>query len=299
MTEFVETARAKINLTLRVHGRRPDGYHELESLVAFADIGDRVMVRRPQPASPPSIGRTGDKRLTVSGPFAGDIIGVNLIDTVLDLVDVALGSPLQVEVGLEKQLPVASGVGGGSADCAAVLRVLRRILPELEEEFDWMALARRLGADVPVCMISQPVLMTGIGEHLDAVAMPALHAVLVNPCVPVPADKSRRVFAALGAPPLQARPQPRPPVLPDVYAVVDLARLEGNDLDSAAGAVIPVIAQVKAAVGGSRGCLHALLSGAGPTVVGLYASAEASRDAADDLATTHPGWWVRAALIGP
>ncbi len=289
MINIVETAHAKVNLTLRVHGRRGDGYHEIESLVAFAAIGDRLTLRRAATAEP---------ALTVTGPFAGAIVGDNLVARAMQLVASDIGQPLPVDVELEKLLPVASGIGGGSADAAALLRAVRSAFPESAAHIDWMTLARQLGADVSVCFLNQPALMTGTGEHLTPVALPRLDIVLANSLAPVPADKTRRVFAALAAAPVGQLPKPSPPELPDRDSIIALVRGHGNDLERAAISVLPAIAEVKSAVAASTRCRHALLSGAGPTIAGLYDSASDAMNAAIALEATHPAWWVRATSIG-
>ena len=190
-----EIARAKINLTLTVLGRRPDGYHDIESLVTFADIGDLVtLVSRP------------DRRLATSGPFAVDIEGENLLSTALMLLretdpDLQLGA-----VELEKNLPVAAGLGGGSADAAALLRAVRQANPERAGAIPWHELAARLGADVPVCLAGTPALMRGIGDRIAPLAVApggaSLAAVLVNPRL---ALATAQVFQAFAA-----SPSPRP-----------------------------------------------------------------------------------------
>ena len=289
MTEIIETAHAKINLTLRVHGRRSDGYHEIESLVAFAAIGDRLTLRPTNTAKP---------KLTVTGPFAGAIAGDNLVARAIQLVASEIGQPLPVDVELEKLLPVASGIGGGSADAAALLRAVRSAFSESAGHIDWMTLARQLGADVPVCFLNQPALMTDTGEHLIPVTLPRIDIVLANPRAPVPADKTRRVFAALAAAPVGQLPKPTLLALPDRDAVIALVRRHGNDLERAAISVLPAIAEVKSAIAVSTRCRHALLSGAGPTIAGLYDSAADATNAANELEAAHPGWWVRATTIG-
>src|SRR6476646_10188178 len=191
-----ETARAKINLTLTVLGRRLDGYHELESLVTFADIGDRVVLH-PGP----------DCRVTASGPFATDIEGPNLLNRTLALLREADRDLLLGAVELEKNLPVAAGVGGGSADAAAVLRAVRRVNPERAGSIDWHGLAARLGADVPVCLAEIPARMRGVGDRIEpldaAHRPPPLAAVLVNARVPLP---TAQVFTALAASHTQVKP---------------------------------------------------------------------------------------------
>lgn len=290
MPELIEIARAKINLTLRVLGRRSDGYHELESIVVFADIGDRLVLRRN-----PLLQGHAAALLKVSGPFASAIAGENLVQRAIRQVEAAAGRPLAVEIELEKLLPVASGIGGGSADAAAALRAIRLAFPEPLAALDWNDIAGQLGADVPVCLASAPCLMTGIGERLQPLAMPVLDIVLANACEPVPADKTRRVFQALGAGPLtdqSAQVSIAGPL--DRSRLLHLVHTIGNDLERPATAVLPAIAAVKSAVADTPDCEAAMLSGAGPTVVGIYPSAEAARDAARLLLEAHPAWWVRA-----
>jgi 4-diphosphocytidyl-2-C-methyl-D-erythritol kinase len=289
MTEAVETARAKINLTLRIHGRRSDGYHELESLVAFAAEGDRLALR---PAAP------GTFSLAVGGHHAGAIIGDNLVETAWRLFAEAAPDSIGARVTLDKRLPVAAGIGGGSADAAALLRAAARAFPDLAERVNLAALARRLGADVPVCIGSTPALMAGTGERLQPVALPRLDIVLVNSGAAVPTDKTRAVFAALSAPPLGNVTAPEVPRLADVEAVARYARAIGNDLERAAMSVLPEIDAVKQAVGDSRHCLHAALSGAGPTVIGLYPSPADAAAAAAAIGRVHPGWWVCVTELG-
>ena len=154
-----ELARAKINLTLTVRGRRPDGYHELESLVTFADAADEVVLH---PGSQLSA--------TTTGPFAPEIAGVNLVETTLRQLR-ELDAGLQLgSITLTKNLPVAAGLGGGSADAAAVLRAVRSANPDIADRIAWPDIAIRLGADVPVCLAGQPTLMWGIGDKLEPLA---------------------------------------------------------------------------------------------------------------------------------
>ena len=220
---FQEIARAKLNLALKVLGRRPDGYHEIESLVAFAEIGDRV-------AFTPG----HECRVATSGPFAGDIDGPNLLDRALTLLrehdaKLRLGTVL-----LEKNLPVAAGLGGGSADAAALLRAVRRANPERAGAVAWHALAARLGADVPVCLAGTPALISGIGDKVEplgaACSLPAMAAVLVNPRLPLP---TAQVYQALAAGPAsvagRASALPRP--FSDLDDLVDAMRGHGNDLE--------------------------------------------------------------------
>ena len=276
-----EIARAKVNLTLRVLGRRPDGYHELVSLVAFADMGDEVTLER---AGPPSV--------EVTGPFAGEIVGTNLITNALDLLAAAEPRLALGRVTLDKRLPVAAGIGGGSADAAAMLRAVRRFNPSLANNVDWLGFAARLGADVPVCLESHASIMAGVGERLSRCDIPKLQAVLVNPRAPVPADKTRRVFQALKLKTASGSADPEPPRQLDRAALIALMRRDGNDLEDAAAAVLPAITAVKAALQATPGLIHAQLSGAGPTCFGIYESSDAARAAAQELAMARPDWWL-------
>ena len=290
MVDVVELAPAKINLTLRVLGRRPDGLHELRSLVTFADIGDRLRLSRR------GAGMAGAPvSLAVEGRFAQAIVGENLVMSAIALVEAAAGFPLDADFVLEKNVPVASGIGGGSADAAAALVAIRTAFGDRLAGVDWQEIAIRLGADVPVCFARRPAWMTGIGEHLAPVSLPSLDIVLANACEPVPADKTGRVFAALGAGPVD--PHGTDAALPrGLSRTALLAEMRGcgNELEAAATRVIPGIRAVKAAVAATAGCEVAMLSGAGPTVAGIFASGEAAAQAERTLREAHPAWWVRA-----
>lgn len=288
MAVIVETARAKVNLTLAVRGRRTDRFHELASLVAFAE----------RPADAITLDTSLPGAVSSSGPFAGGIAGPNLLQTVLDLVTAAAPAIRAGRVTLDKQLPVAAGIGGGSADAAALLRALRRANPQWTDRVDWSAIARRLGADVPVCLLDQAAWMTGTGEALTPVAdLPRLDVVLVNPRAPVPADKTARVFAALNAHPLaDGAPSSAPPRIAsrsNLLALID----GGNDLERAALTVVPQIAGVLDALRALPQCEVAAMSGAGPTCFGVFADCEMAAGAAASIAARHPGWWVTASVL--
>jgi 4-diphosphocytidyl-2-C-methyl-D-erythritol kinase len=290
MADFVEQARAKINLTLSVLGRRADGYHSLSSLVAFADIGDRV-----------TLDPGGLDGLTMTGPFAAGIVGDNLVEKALRSVADAVPGTRLGHVTLDKQLPIASGIGGGSTDAAAVLRALRRAHPALQDCVDWMAVARGLGADVPVCFADRAVWMSGAGEQLHDLPypLPPLAAVLVNPQAAVPHDKTGRVFRALGAPMLaqSAAMDTVYPAIPDRAELLALMHRVGNDLEGPATAVVPEIAAVSEALEACTGVEIVRLSGAGPTCFAVFETQAAARTAAEALTSRHPEWWVRASQI--
>jgi 4-diphosphocytidyl-2-C-methyl-D-erythritol kinase len=285
--QFREPARAKLNLTLSVLGRRPDGYHALESLVAFADIADYVTL---------APGR--DVRLEVSGAFAAAIEGPNLLERALALLRERAAGLRLGAVALEKNLPVAAGLGGGSADAAALLRAVRRANPDLAGALAWQEIAARLGADVPVCLASRPALMWGFGDRVEPLArpLPPVAAVLVNPRLPLPTAGVFRALAARPAPAECRRPAPVGP-FPDLETLVEFMRARGNDLERPAAALLPVIADIKAALASAPGCRLAALSGSGPTCFGIFAGDEEAERAAQGLAAAMPGCWVQPTRI--
>jgi 4-diphosphocytidyl-2-C-methyl-D-erythritol kinase len=290
MPLYREWARAKINLTLTVNGRRPDGYHDLLSLVAFADAGDAVTLETGTP--------TG---ITVTGPFASAIAGPNLVATVLDRLSKLVPGIEIGHVTIEKNLPVASGMGGGSSDAAAALRAIRSAHPEETKGLDWNGLCAGLGADVPVCFAGEATWMSGMGDRLNplAVPLPKLDAVLVNTGEEVPSDKTARVFRALAAPPLsEGRTAAAAlPALHDRDALLAVMRRTGNDLEAPATAVIPVIDEVLSALETCPGSMLARLSGAGPTCFAVFSDAAAAQSAATTLKSAHPSWWIVPAVL--
>jgi 4-diphosphocytidyl-2-C-methyl-D-erythritol kinase len=280
-----ELAHAKVNLTLKVLGRRDDGYHELESLVTFADLHDVVTL---EPGA--------DGVVTVSGPFASYIGGENLLVRAMALLRRADASLQLGSVRLVKNLPVAAGLGGGSADAAAFLRAVRQVNADRAGSVAWLDIAARLGADVPVCFGARPAILSGLGERLAPVAsLPAVGAVLVNPRVPL---ATADVFEALGAAP--AAPAGRRPAAPELLRLADLVgymRAHGNDLERPAMALVPAIRDVKAALGAEPECRYAAMSGSGPTCFGIFADQGQAADAARRIAGVHAGWWVEATVL--
>jgi 4-diphosphocytidyl-2-C-methyl-D-erythritol kinase len=287
-----ERAPAKINLTLRVTGRRADGYHELESLVVFAGVGDTLTF---------APGRA--LALTVAGPTAaasGSIDDNLVVKAARALAERVEGLKLGRFV-LAKRLPVAAGVGGGSSDAAAALRLLGRANRIAIDDPRLMEAARVTGADVPVCLDPRPRVMRGIGEILSGpLALPKLPAVLVNPRVAVP---TKDVFAAL-----RARRQTQEPIATGAafeirsrWKTTDLIETladEPNDLEAPAIVIAPVVAQVLADLRALRGCRLARMSGSGATCFGLFGTAPAAAAAARTLRGKHPDWWVRATKLG-
>jgi 4-diphosphocytidyl-2-C-methyl-D-erythritol kinase len=286
---LVENAPAKINLTLRVLGRRPDGYHDLESLVVFADFGDRL-----------SFMRGGELTLTVRGPNATRA-GEGAENLVLKAATALAALEPAVRLGafdLDKTLPVAAGIGGGSADAAAALRLLAKANGLAPKHAALFAAARSTGADVSVCLDPRPRIMRGIGEVLSPpLSLPALPAVLANPGI---ALATKEVFARWTAAVI-------PPVGLDLAALAkledrdDLLQLLGtqaNDLEAPAIAQAPVIADVLAELRTLAGCRLARMSGSGATCFALFASAAAAREAAKALNAKYPHWWVQPCVLG-
>jgi 4-diphosphocytidyl-2-C-methyl-D-erythritol kinase len=289
MTRFRVFAPAKVNLALHVTGRRADGYHLLDSLVAFADVGDDLI------AAP-----SASLSLTIRGPEAK---GVPTDESNLALRAAAvLAEGHGAAFELVKNLPAASGIGGGSADAAAALRAMlalrgigRGALAARAAEFAPQAEAiLALGADVPMCLLPRPLRARGIGDRLDPVDLPPVAAVLVNPRVALP---TAEVFRALR----ERDNAPMPGALPAFADAVALARWlaqQRNDLEAAALRVQPLVATVLAAVSTTDGCLLARMSGSGATCFGLYATQAAAAQAAERLRAERPGWWVEDTVLG-
>ena len=275
-TAVEEPAPAKINLALHVTGRRADGYHLLDSLVAFADARDVI---RAEPAD--------DVSLAITGPMAEGAPGGagNSVLRAAALMGVSAA------ITLEKCLPASAGIGGGSSDAAACLRALARLgsVP-----VPGPAAALGLGADVPVCLLARAARMRGIGEDVTQVAgLPGLDAVLVNPRVPV---ATPAVFARLerrDAPPM-------PETLPRWPAASDCARWlakQRNDLEAPARALCPEIGTVLDRLRATGSCTLARMSGSGATCFGLYPDSDMAGRAAARIAAERPDWWVRATRL--
>lgn len=278
-TAVEEDAPAKLNLYLHVLGRRADGYHELDSLFAFADIADHL-VAAPAPGF----------ELLVDGPFATALEGEadNLVLRAARALAAAAGVTAGARLRLTKNLPVAAGLGGGSADAAAALRALVRLWGLDFGAERLRALALPLGADIPACLFARPCFVGGIGEQIEpAPPLPALGVVLVNPLRPLPTG---RVFAGLGG---RYSSAARFADLPsDGEAFTALLAQRRNDLAVPAVALEPAVGQVLGALGATAGCRLARLSGSGATCFGLFAHRPAAVAAADALRSRHPEWWV-------
>jgi 4-diphosphocytidyl-2-C-methyl-D-erythritol kinase len=281
-------APAKINLTLHVLGRRADGYHALESLVVFADVGDDLQLVPGFHLS-----------LQVSGPMAA-LAGNGTDNLVLKAARLLAERVEGLRLGafhLVKRLPVAAGIGGGSSDAAAALRLLAQ-LNDLPPSHSALREAARLtGADVPVCLDPRARMMRGIGEELSAaLPLPPLFAVLANPRVPV---ETPPVFKALGLQPGQALERAGHPALELASADALLRGLGAarNDLQAPALTVQPFIGEVLEIVAGTGNCRLARMSGSGATVFGLYEDERSAADAARAILGSRPSWWVEAASL--
>jgi 4-diphosphocytidyl-2-C-methyl-D-erythritol kinase len=287
---LVEYGRAKVNLTLRVVGRRVDGYHDLESVVAFADCADRLALL---PGT--------ELKLDTTGPLAGacGAASDNLVLKAARLLAEQVPGLVLGAFTLEKVLPVAAGIGGGSADAAAALRLLARLNNLRLDDARIQVVALQTGADVPVCLSSRACDMTGVGETLLPLSPPKLPSVLVNPRVPV---ATKDVFAALGLRYgellVGATDVIEAPAWPDEGASIDnwveALGAVPNDLEAPALRIQPVIADVLAALRASPGGLLARMSGSGATCFAIFSSASDAASAAATIAADHPAWWVHA-----
>ena len=287
----VERAPAKVNLTVRVLGRRADGYHELESLVAFADFGDALTLTPGK-----------DLVLSVRGPTA-HAAGADTDNLVLKAARALAAQISGLRVGrfvLSKRLPVAAGVGGGSSDAAAALRLLARHNRVASDDLRLMAAARATGADVPVCLDPQPRLMRGIGQILSPPwQLPGLPALLINPGLSV---ATKDVFAALNAAPLEPGDAAPPSAAAwtggSARPLIELLSGAGNDLEAPAISLYPIIAQALAALRALPGCRLARMSGSGATCFALFDTRRAAAAAARTLRQAEPGWWIRPTVLG-
>lgn len=282
-------APAKINLTLHVGRPWADGRHPLDSLVAFADVGDVLTV-----AATPDDGLD----LALDGPFAAALATDpdNLVLRAARLLRDRKGARRGARLRLTKMLPIASGIGGGSADAAAALRALNEIWDGAPLDAAALAdIAGALGADVPACLAHRPVRMQGDGRDLAPFACPPLDAVLVNPGAPAPTGAVYRAFDALDLGDAFA-PSPDGGWPTPAAAIAALAGAR-NDLEPAAAMVAPAITDALAALAGDPDIALARLSGSGATCFGLAIDATSAERAAHRLAEAHPGWWVRRTVL--
>lgn len=281
---LAEVARAKVNLFLHVLGRRPEGFHTLRMMVVFPKIGDLITA---EPADGLS--------LSISGPFADGLSTGkdNLTLSAAEALAAKIGAAPGAALHLEKNLPIAAGIGGGSADAGAALRLLSRMWPGADR-VDLHDIAFALGADAPMCLAQTPAIAGGVGERLaPAPAFPGFWVVLVNPMTPLSTAEvfgglERRENPAGGAPPAR---------------FVDLAHLtswlstQRNDMETAARKLRPEIGKVLSALAWDPTCLFRRMSGSGATCFGIFASKADAMAASDRLRLAEPGWWVAPAEV--
>jgi 4-diphosphocytidyl-2-C-methyl-D-erythritol kinase len=293
MPALIEDGRAKVNLTLRVVGRRVDGYHDLESVVAFADCADRLSLT------------TGSKlNLKTTGPLAQDC-GETADNLVLKAAQLLCERVPDLRIGefiLDKVLPVAAGIGGGSADAAAALRLLGRANGLSIDDARLIEVAKLTGADVPVCLASRACVMTGVGETLLPLSLPKLPCVMVNPRVPV---ATRDVFTALGlrhgellvgvTDVIQAIAWPEDGA--SIADWIEALAAGSNDLEAPAMRIQPVIGEVLSALRAADAARLARMSGSGATCFAIFEDSAEAQRAAQEIKLDHPGWWVHAGAL--
>ncbi|MGE0565286.1 MAG: 4-(cytidine 5'-diphospho)-2-C-methyl-D-erythritol kinase [Pseudolabrys sp.] len=277
---LTERAPAKVNLTLRVLGRRADGYHRLESLVAFADLADGLSLVPGEGA-----------RLEVSGTFAAQCGAVNdnlVLRAAAAALAAATGELKQGEFKLTKSIPVAAGIGGGSSDAAAALRLLARANGIALDDRRLLQAASTVGADVPVCLDPRARVMRGVGEELSPpLDLPPLQALLVNPGVPL---ATRDVFGKFDQRDASSVALGEVPTGHDDF--LDWLAEHGNDLTNAAAACVPVISDMLGLLAKLDGCRLARMSGSGATCFALFDEADAATAAATKLNKNRADWWV-------
>ncbi len=277
-------AWAKVNLTLHVTGRRPDGYHELDSLVVFAGVGDTLEIAPAEGLS-----------LAVDGPFAAALgdVSANLVVRAAEALRARYSHGAGAHLHLTKRLPVAAGIGGGSCDAAAALRGLNEVWRLGAAATDLIALGTALGADVPVCLAAKPSFVGGVGERIDpAPDLPPFWFVLVNPGI---ALATPAVFKSRSGPfsePLRWRDS-----LASAQALAARLRDGGNDLEAPATVMVPEIGEVLSALRGTTGCLLARMSGSGATCFGMFADEGAAKAAAVRIREARPAWWIHPAPV--
>lgn len=278
------SAPAKLNLYLHVVGRRADGYHLLDSLVAFAEPADELVA-----AAAPTLS------LALNGPYAAALAAAprdNLVWRAAERLAAQAGRPAAAALTLTKNLPVASGIGGGSSDAAATLKALAALWRIDPATVDLAAIAATLGADVPVCLAAQAAWLSGVGEAVEpAPALPPVSALLVNPGVALPTPA---VFKArqgpFSAPARFAMPT-------DAAGLAALLAARRNDLTAAAVALVPAVGDVLDRLAAQEGALLARMSGSGATCFALFAVPEAAAAAAARLRAERPDWWVAAGRL--
>ena len=300
-------APAKINLNLHIAGKRPDGYHELSGLVAFADYGDELEVElasfeadEGRASDKEDAGGRSDWALDVQGPFADALIGEgppcrdNLVLNAARLFNTYSGLNYRGSIRLRKNLPIASGMGGGSSDAAAMLRALQSLCATPIDEDQLQKLALEIGADVPMCLRPKAQFISGVGEIYHFLPLPApLPAVLVNPILAV---STREVFGRLNASPCSSA-SVQVPTFSSIKELYQWLLQQRNDLQSPALELVPRIGDVLDIIAKTPNCLLARMSGSGASCFGLYADIEQAKRAASIIGEANPNWWVMPCLL--
>ncbi len=296
-------ASAKVNLSLHIKGRRADGYHELAGLVAFADIADELLFKQEGYGDLTDAGPGWS--LAITGPFSANLregeagSSFNLVEQAARLFQKENEGCAGGEIFLEKNLPIAAGIGGGSSDAAATLNALRKICRSCDDQ-DLKRMAVRLGADVAMCLSPKAKIIGGIGElYQTATPFTPLPAILVNPGVRVPTPA---VFKELSAPALA---DDLPKETSEIFGqgdisprtMIDWLRTQSNDLQAPAIRIAPVIEHVLAVIEANNSCRLARMSGSGATCFGLYENMDDARAAAQKISAEHPAWWVVATML--
>lgn len=275
-------ARAKINLYLHIVGRYQNGYHQLDSLIVFSDIADEVVVESADYFS-----------LNLEGPFHGPLKNINskenLVVKALKLLAGVCGRSENVCITLRKNLPVASGLGGGSADAAATLLGLIKLWEIRISKNELYTLAARLGADVPACLNVAPIQVGGVGDDIEnAPKLPPAWIVLVNPGVTL---LTERVFQVNNKPSSGVSRIHQP--LSDIFALARVLKKRSNDLQGVATEIVPMIGNVISLLANSDGCLLARMSGSGATCFGLFQDEASALAAQIKIASVQTNWWVQ------
>lgn len=285
-----ESAPAKINLFLHITGKRADGYHLLDSLVAFAHKGsaasDKVTLEKADAFG-----------LAVTGPYAGILQGEdphkNLISKAFAYYTKASGAAVLYKVVLEKNLPVASGIGGGSADAGAALRALAKLENRAADDAALVAAARSFGSDGLVCYYRKPAMMRGVGDEIEFLpSVPSLSLLLVNPNVPLATAPVYGARTGAFSAPVNMKQMPTTPA-----AFCAWLQQQTNDLEAPARHLCPVINDVLAALNAQKGCGLARLSGSGATCFGLFENEVDAQAAAAAISKAQPNWWVAVSGI--
>ena len=274
MTKIILNAPAKINLYLHITGKKPNGYHLLDSLVVFSDIGDVITIKASSQFS-----------LTCDGPFAQYLpknSDDNLIYKTVKVMADHLNQPPNVTINLTKNLPIAAGIGGGSSDAAAVLKGLAEIWDISDTEM-LNNIGLHLGADIPACLFKQPCFMRGIGDEITpADNIPSMPLILINPNIPL---STPDVFQNRSAPLTN-------PVTFDSAHFIDALSKTTNDLQHSACQLVPETQHVLNSLKKQKGCILSRMSGSGATCFALFDTSKDAKDAALELKSQHPSWWV-------